>query len=171
MFIVAQFLLALGGVTLFLIGLKFMSDNMELLAECVLKYDDFIASPYETVQHCVQEYLRGEYVFQKNRDEVLHAVWKAQIRTMYPVIEMFREDFVKRHDAAIKSQLPLIAPHGELYEIPSDVELGTLVYLDADGRLSLNDEERTRLIAFRNARNKLSHLDTLSLEEIRGLHQ
>lgn len=32
MFIVAQFLLALGGVTLFLIGLKFMSDNMELLA-------------------------------------------------------------------------------------------------------------------------------------------
>ena len=32
MFIVAQFLLALGGITLFLIGLKFMSDNMELLA-------------------------------------------------------------------------------------------------------------------------------------------
>ena len=32
MYIIGQFLLALGGITLFLIGLKFMSDNMELLA-------------------------------------------------------------------------------------------------------------------------------------------
>ena len=32
MYIIGQFLLALGGITLFLIGLKFMSDNMELIA-------------------------------------------------------------------------------------------------------------------------------------------
>ena len=32
MYIIGQFLLALGGITLFLIGLKFMSDNMESLA-------------------------------------------------------------------------------------------------------------------------------------------
>ena len=38
MYIIGQFLLALGGITLFLIGLKFMSDNMELLAGEKMKH-------------------------------------------------------------------------------------------------------------------------------------
>ena len=136
-----------------------IDDNAEMLAACISQYMDFMKSPYETVQQCATG-MPGGYLFRKSRSEVEQDVWKAQIRAIYPVIEMYRENFVKQHYSSIKAQLPLSAPYGEVYENPNDVELGTLVYLA--NRFSLSSDEYNCLVAFKNA---------LTLEEIQDLYK
>lgn len=69
----------------------------------------------------------------------------------------------------IEQMLPITSAYGEIYETPSDVELGALKFMADKGRLYLKQKEHDRLTLYKNARNKLSHLIPLTLEEIKGL--
>ena len=69
----------------------------------------------------------------------------------------------------ISKQLPIQAPYGEIYSDPKDVELGTLIYMAGSGALILSQNEYEKLNRYKEARNKLSHLGTLTFEEINQL--
>jgi len=62
-----------------------------------------------------------------------------------------------------------VPEYGETYDDPKDVELGTLMYMVGNGYISLTTEEYEKLKKYKTARNKLSHLTALSIEEIRAL--
>lgn len=149
-----------------------VGNDIELHAECFKHYKAFLVDPYQTVISCVSNAYHSDgsaFRYSKSKSEVEYAIWRTQIRTIYPIIEEYRERFVQRHKAAIQNQLPISAPYGEVYEDPNDVELGTLAYMAGTGRLTLTEKEYNTLTAFKEARNKLSHLAALGLEEIQGL--
>ncbi len=104
-----------------------------------------------------------------DREAVEHCIWLAQIKTIYPKIEEYRENFVQKYFDRIALQLPISAPYGEVYTEPKDVELGTLSYMAGNGNLSLSTSAYDKLKAYKEARNKLSHLNTLSIQEIYGM--
>lgn len=111
----------------------------------------------------------NNYSFTKTKNDVNHAIWLAQVRTIFPVLEEYREGFVRKYRSVIERQLPITSSNGERYDDPRDVELGTLKYM-ADNRLiSLQQKDFEYLNIYRNARNKLSHLTPLTLEEIKQL--
>lgn len=148
-----------------------LKNDIELYAQCITNYQAFLKQPYQTARQCACDLLRSDgctYHFEKTHSEVQDAVWLTQIRTIYPMLEQFRENFVRRHRKTIQEQLPF---YGELYDDPSDVELGTLAHMARTGRLSLSDTEYKKLDAFKDARNKLSHLESLSLDEIKYLYR
>ena len=87
-----------------------------------------------------------------------HLIWLAQIKTVYPVLEEYREDFVQRHSSAIARHLPITSSYGETYDDPNDVELGTLKYMADNGMLYLSAKEYESLKTNKDARNKLSRL-------------
>ena len=84
-------------------------------------------------------------------------------------LEEFREDFVRRYSEDISNQLPITSSYGEIYDNPKDVELGTLKFMADERRLFLSSPEYERLRIFKEARNNLSHLAVLSINEIREL--
>jgi hypothetical protein len=132
----------------------------------------FLESPLSCINKITTEKRRSddsEYIYEKNESEVEHLIWRSQIKTVYPYIEEYREDFVERHAYAIDKQLPIQASYGEIYTSPNDVELGTLVYMVGAGILSLSTAEYEKLKVFKEARNKLSHLSNLGIDEIRKL--
>lgn len=149
-----------------------IGNDIELYAECFARPKEFLQDPYSVVKDCVENSIRSDgtpFTFSKSREEVNHSIWLAQIRTIYPVIEEFREDFVQKHYSAIKSKLPITTAFDEVYNDPNDVELGTLVYMAGLGLLFLNPKDYEELKAHKDARNTLSHLGILSYEEIRML--
>ncbi len=150
-----------------------VGNDIELCAACLGRHMDFLRDPYTTIGTIVGQSLRSDgspYSFDKSEAELRRCIWRAQIKTVYPEIEAFREDFVQRHRSAIAKQLPIETTY-DVVEEPNDAELGTLIHLAGLGRLPLTTESYEELAAFRSARNKLSHLDVLTLDEIyRLLH-
>ena len=149
-----------------------VGNDIELAAECIKNYRSFLKNPAECIAMIIENNLRSdgsEFLFERSTEDVDRCVWKAQIKTIYPLIETFRGEFVKRHWDAIQKELPITSSYGEIYDSPEDVELGTLVYMVGTGRLKLEQEEYNLLEAYKNARNSLSHLTILSLEEVMAL--
>lgn len=150
-----------------------VGNDIELYAECVHRYKEFLCSPYETVMNCADISCKCDgspFLFQKSSDQVEHDIWLTQIKTVYPVLEAFRGQFSQKHRSAIQKLLPFSSSYGEVYRDPNDVELGTLVFMAEKGSLLLSKTEYDRLYMFKEARNKLSHLGYLSFSEIQLLY-
>ena len=103
--------------------------------------------------------------------EMSRKIWLSQIRSVYPMIEEYREDFVNKHWKAIDASLPIESSFGEMCNDPQDLELGTLVFMVGCGRLYLEQREYSCLYRFKEARNRLSHLSTLTYKDICDLYQ
>lgn len=146
-----------------------VANDIELYAHCIHRHRDFLCRPYETAVECANDFCKSDgstFLFQKKPDQVKDDIWLTQIKTIYPVVEAFRRQFVQKHLLAIKKLLPFSSSYGEEYRDPNDVELGTLVFMADKGKLFLNQAEYDRLVMFKEARNTLSHLGSLSMDEI-----
>lgn len=147
-------------------------DDMELCNACLKHYEDFLKAPWDTICQIISDELRSDgstYDSFKSRDEIGHLTWLAQIRTIYPALEEYREQFVEKYADIIASQLPIESSYGEVYDHPNDVELGTLKFMADSGSLRLKQKEYDRLTLYKEARNKLSHLTPLTSNEICNL--
>lgn len=149
-----------------------VGNDIELYTECIHRYKAFLRDPYETAMDCVSSSLRSDYApfaFQKSPSQVDDDIWLTQIKTIYPVVEAFRGQFVRKHSSEIQKRLPFTSSYGEEYTDPNDVELGTLMFMAGNGHLHLSKAEYDQLYMFKEARNTLSHLGRLSLDEIQAL--
>ena len=149
-------------------------NDIELCAACLGIYQDFLKNPYVAICNVVCDQVRSDgsdYTFEKDEDTVKHLIWLAQIKTIFPVLEEYREEFVQKHSSAIAKHLPITSSYGEIYDDPRDVELGTLKYMADNNMLYLTAKEYEALRINKDARDKLSHLTPLSLEDIYKLHE
>ena len=147
-------------------------NDIELCAECIRSYKTFLDNPLIFIENGLSDKRRSDgmkYIVNQNASMIEHLIWRAQIKTVYPHLEEFREEFVRKHANLISNQLPIQASYGEIYTDPKDVELGTLMYMAGNGLLQLNNTEYEKLKKFKEARNKLAHLNSLSLGEIKEL--
>lgn len=149
-----------------------VGNDIELCALCLENYREFLADPYMAIDKIIVSKVRsdgGEFHFEKSQAEVDRLIWLAQIRTVYPALEEYREGFVHHYASVIAKQLPITSSCGEVYRNPEEVELGTLKYMADNGWLNLNQKEYDRLRLNKNVRNKLSHLTPLMLDEVKQL--
>ena len=149
-----------------------VGNDMELCAACLADYQRFLEDPSGTIDRIVAENWRSDgrnFVFEKDRKTVTGNIWRAQIKILYPIIEEYRESFVEKYAHALERELPITSTFGELYSDPRDVELGTLSYMAGNNILVLNFCEYQKLEAFKDARNKLSHLNILTFDEVQEL--
>lgn len=147
-------------------------NDIELMSAIVNNYDAFICRPYESLLELANkfEYSDGSIsTLRIEKNSVDHAIWKSQIKIVYPLIEEYRKRFVEKHRSNIKLGLPIDASDGGQVFEPEEVELGGLVYLTGIKSLILPDREYHELISFKDARNTLSHLGILSFDEIKAL--
>lgn len=147
-------------------------NDIELCAECIWHYKEFLENSWKLIQTIIAEKVRSDgtdFCYTKTAEEVKHLIWLAQIKTVYPYLEEYRENFVQKHANEISKRLPIQTSYGETYTDPKDVELGTLMYMAGCNNLVLSTSEYEKLKKYKEARNKLSHLIALTIEEIREL--
>ena len=146
-----------------------LQNDIELSAACLRRYRDFLKNPFDAIQQLILEDQRSngqQFVFKESPQAINKKIWRAQVRTIYPYLEEYREQFVQKHWNAINACLPIEAPYGECYTSPNDVELGTLLHMTFEKQLLILPQDQEILKCFRSARNKLAHLDVLEIEEI-----
>ena len=147
-------------------------NDIELCAACVSRAKGFLKEPYSVIREIIDNEYRsdgGPFFYRGTTEIVIHDIWRAQIKTIYPLIEEYREEFVGKHEKAIAKELPFTSSYGETYDDPKDVELGTLVFMADNSRLFISSDEYFLLKKYKDARNKLSHLGVLSVNEIKDL--
>ena len=171
--------------------------SCSLIEDCDFKADNAIDAlcALATVGDFSKRYaavnLEGDHPFTLMRtgqaEAMDHALWKAQLQAVFPLVEMERLSLVnlrqKDLEAAIKEEFydSLTGKTGRLEycgsEItnPLDLELGTLRFM-SQRWFARNHEERyfslpayedrERLLLLRNMRNKIAHMDVCSIEEV-----
>lgn len=111
----------------------------------------------------------------KNTAELEHRIWSAQVKVLFPIIELERVKLITKWKNEIQKVLDdeNITQFGEHLIEAIDVELGTLCYLlkrkTPNGFYSLyipDEEDRKRIVFLHNCRNKLAHASCCSTSEV-----
>jgi hypothetical protein len=132
-------------------------------------YQDFLNDPIRAVKSNIDGVRSdgGIFVWDMNDEQSVRAVWKAQIRIIFPMVEEFRSRFIDRHREEIRAHLPIRNSAKEAVTDPGDVELGSLAYMAWNNELKLKEGEESALKTCKDARNKLAHCDVLSIDLLR----
>lgn len=129
--------------------------DVERGAECIKLGNVFLKNPAAVLTN-------------KTVDEVHRAVWVTQLKLIFPQLEIFRRDFVTKYELQIKNRLPYAVSDRKTVCEPDEAELGDL-YAIFVGGWDIEPHDWAKLKDFRDARNKLAHLETLTAEQVQTL--
>ena len=131
--------------------------NSEAANKAVNDLDSFLTAPVTTGLQLLPEC---------NEATVNKAVWNAQIKAIYPLIEQQRLRIIERNLKGISGILPINDNYGNTYSRPEEIELRHLVYYTASGEAFLSEADQKLLGILHPMRNKLSHLNLLDKDEV-----
>lgn len=143
-------------------------EDIELAAVCVSKGTSFLKNPLSVIQEIREECLRSDgtaFSYSKTESEIDYIIWETQLKTLFPLIEKYRMEFIKKYQKAIEKCLPVKNSNGEDVTVPQDAELGLLLYLIGRGQLDITQAEYKEIVFYRNCRNSLAHLTTISWDD------
>lgn len=120
--------------------------------------------------------LRRNHPFVAIRDGNSHAlekeVWEAQVRTLFPLIELERTRIIKSLYQQIKTVLnnEIIVQYREKICDPNDVELGTLDWLIKDGKVNVTSvQKKNRIALLHECRNIIAHMDCCKPKQVSAI--
>ena len=110
-----------------------------------------------------------------NRTELERRVWAAQVKVLFPLIEMERIQLIKSNEKAIAEALQnrSMIQYGERITNTIDVELGTLCYMmrqrEEEGQYLLyipDEAQRRRIVFLHECRNCLAHVECCTRQQV-----
>lgn len=148
------------------------SDDVELCAACMREWKKFLQNPEQTIRSIEKEDFRSDGTVFENedsREKIERKIWESQLKFIFPLVERYRSYFIHMHSRQLLQSLPIKDTFGELIDEPQGVEIGMLVYLVGNGKITVSSEEYAKLSRFKDARNKLAHLGILDLQMVEEL--
>lgn len=146
-----------------------LPDDIELSAACIAYGRDFLENPVKIIRKIIETKTRSdgtEFGLEAKESEIRECLWEAQMKVIFPLIEKHRNSVIRKYRRGIDALLPIQAAYGEVIEDADDVELGTVSYLAASGRIQMSEKDLTRVTKLKNARNALAHIGILSQDQV-----
>ena len=99
------------------------------------------------------------------------AVWEAQIKLVFPKLENFRVEIIRKYASKLQQYLPIRSSNNDTVDQAADLEIGQLFYIckENSGSRITDYAEFEMLKKMRNARNILAHWDILSYEQLKDI--
>lgn len=135
--------------------------DVEFGAECIDRREKFLKNPGETFDDILRE---GKFTSWKGIDDIEQAIWMTQLKLIFPLVETFRRNFIRRYEEQIKNTPPY-------FSTPEEVEIGQLYGLFNQRRWLLDLLDADDLEFYREARNKLAHLKILPFDELKKIFE
>lgn len=101
--------------------------------------------------------------------EAASAAWEAAVVLLFPVLERFRMDFIKRFDEELRRHLPIHNSNGDVVQDPQDLEIGPLYHIVTACSKAFSPAMVEAIRLCRNARNLLAHNKLVPYEDVRRL--
>lgn len=146
-----------------------LPDDIELSSLCVSYARQFLNDPLEIIRRIVETEYRSEgsrFIVNITEDEMQKRLWEAQLKVIFPLLEKHKNDIVRKYHQDIERLLPISAAYGEVFEEVCEVELGTISYLAASGKIIMSHEDSKKVSKLKNIRNVLAHTRTLQQSEV-----
>lgn len=143
-------------------------NHVELAALLVSEKLKLLQNPTAVAESTYQE--NGIKV--TNLQEVVRmAVWEAQIKLVFPKLENFRAEIIRKYEAKLQRFLPIRSSNNDKIDRAADLEIGQLFYVCKENRDSKITEyaEYEMIRKMRDARNTLAHWEILSYEQLKDL--
>lgn len=124
---------------------------MELCAACSRRGMEFLRSPRETLEKIAEEERRSDaspFALDDLLEGLARRVWKAQVKSVFPLIEDRRQAYIEQCYAALRA----------MHLVPEEVEIGVLSHKAAVGELRLPSAAVEELLLLKEARNHLAHI-------------
>lgn len=134
--------------------------NVEFGSACIERRSEFLRDPHEVFGKILHE---GKFSSTKTDDDIDQDIWTTQLKLIFPLVETFRRDFIKRYEDEIRGRIPFHT--GALEEL----EIGALYGLFINKREWISANDIADLEFYREVRNKLAHLKTLPFDELQKL--
>lgn len=140
-------------------------NNVETAALLASERLSLIQDPYRI---SAEVFTRNNIKITNLRDHVRAAVWEAQIKLVFPRLENFRADLIRKYDAKLRHYLPIRSSNNEIIQTPSQLEIGQLYFICNSNRSQkvVDLSEFEMLKKMRNARNTLAHLEALPYKQL-----
>lgn len=140
-------------------------NNVELAAMLVSRGSDLIQNPYEVSDEVFEE---NKVKITNLKERVKMAVWEAQIKLVFPKIENFRADLIRKYENKISHHLPIKSSNNDVIDKASDLEIGQLFFICHSQKIiDLPDFEMLKKM--RDVRNTLAHWEALSYDQLTGI--
>ncbi len=94
-------------------------------------------------------------------------VWEAQIKLVFPRLEAFRQDLIRKYETRLQRYLPISTAY-ERVDKASELEIGQLYYVCKIGGFA-DQKEIAFLKKMRDARNALAHWEALPYQQLTEL--
>ncbi len=101
-------------------------------------------------------------------ERVDSAVWEAQLKLIFPVIERYRRKIIQKYSKRLMQFLPMNGSDGEKIQVPNEMEIAQLHYACSQTEI-VDPQEYAMLCKMRKARNVIAHMDSLPYKELLGL--
>lgn len=131
--------------------------DIELAGELAINGIELAAKPYTAAHRLISD--KDNML----TDKVEKAVWDAQLKQLFPLLERFRSAFIKKYEHQLSSFLPIKNSFGERVDDVKDLELGAISFLS--NRMIIPPDDKLILDKCHNARNQLAHIKTVSYNE------
>lgn len=148
---------------------KFSSELIEYGAELAVELSDeqpaICARLCQDMQQCIRDPIA--YCSEMDEAVVISKVHTAQVRIIEPLIEYGRVYLVRKLGNRLDELLPFKDDYGSDLTKPIEVELRHIIFYRFE--LAMNQEELDLANMLHDARNKVSHLELLTFEEIQKI--
>lgn len=107
-----------------------------------------------------------------NTTELEKRLWKAQVQTLFPIIEMERISIIEQYESLLQETLDnnSIEQYRIQIKRPIELELGTLCYMMSSTSLYIKERDvRDRIKFLHDCRNALAHAHCCSPENVKKL--
>lgn len=135
--------------------------NVEFGAECIRRGESLLKNPAVVFENILST---DKFTSNKNHEDIDRAIWLTQLKLIFPLVETFRRNFIKKYELTIKNTPP--------YPVtPEELEIGNLYGMFALKRWLLDAQDADDLEFYREARNKLAHLKNLPFDELQKIFE
>lgn len=136
--------------------------NVELAAMLASRRTNLIQNPYNVSAKVFEE---NEVKVTNLKERVRMAVWEAQIKLVFPKIENFRADLIRKYESKISRFLPIKSSNNDVVDKATDLEIGQLYFICRSQKI-IDLPEFEMLKKMRDARNTLAHWEALSYDRL-----
>lgn len=133
--------------------------DVEFGAECIRRGESLLQNPAVVFENILST---DAFTSHKSAEDIDRAIWMTQMKLVFPLVETFRRNFIKKYEMTLKTTPPYP-------DAPEELEIGNLFGLFALKRWLLDNEDADDLEMYREVRNKLAHLKILPFDELQRM--
>ena len=148
------------------------SEDIELCEHCIKEGERFLNNPISVLKDISDSEIRSnseKFECGLSEKELQKRIWNVQLKQVFPVIEMYRAEFIKKHFNEIKKQLPFITKSGKIIQIPEEAEIGVLYHFMNKKMVVVSSDEEKAIDLLWGARNDLAHIKPIEFGMVKKI--